>query len=83
MQDNVTLVEGHVLELHNASYNTSGMYRCEVMVRYLTELRKQKFVQINVQGEPVQQFFAFFVNQYTYKESKTWNHLLCINKHTS
>ncbi|XP_051717083.1 melanoma cell adhesion molecule b isoform X2 [Ctenopharyngodon idella] len=51
-KDNVTLVEGHVLELHNASYNTSGMYRCEVMVRYLTELRKQKFVQINVQGKP-------------------------------
>ncbi|XP_056119352.1 melanoma cell adhesion molecule b [Rhinichthys klamathensis goyatoka] len=46
------VVEGHVLELHNASYDTAGMYTCEVMVPSLRELREQKSVQISVRGKP-------------------------------
>ncbi|KAK7156411.1 hypothetical protein R3I94_006465 [Phoxinus phoxinus] len=45
-------VVGHVLELYNASYDTAGMYTCEVMVRSLPELRGQKSVQISVRGKP-------------------------------
>lgn len=66
------LEKRHVLELRNASYNTSGMYTCKVMVPSLPELQKQKSVQINVRGEPVLQFFAYFVRtKCTYNDSKT------------
>ncbi|XP_077064614.1 melanoma cell adhesion molecule b isoform X2 [Siphateles boraxobius] len=47
------VVERHVLELYNASYDTAGMYTCEVKVPSLPELQEQKSVQIRVQGKPV------------------------------
>lgn len=51
IQDDWSEVEkSHVWELHNASYDTSGMYTCEVMVPSLPELREQKSVQIIVRG---------------------------------
>lgn len=46
------VVERHVLELHNASYDTAGMYTCKVTVPSLPELREQKSVQISVRGKP-------------------------------
>ncbi|XP_048016455.1 melanoma cell adhesion molecule b isoform X2 [Megalobrama amblycephala] len=51
-KDGMPLEKRHVLELRNASYNTSGMYTCEVMVPSLPELQKQKSVQIIVRGKP-------------------------------
>lgn len=48
------LDERHVLELHNASYETAGRYMCEVMVLSLPELKKQKSVQVNVRGGSLQ-----------------------------
>ncbi|XP_021337028.1 melanoma cell adhesion molecule b isoform X2 [Danio rerio] len=51
-KDGKLLVERHVLELHNASYETTGKYMCEVMVLSLPELKKQKSVQVNVRGKP-------------------------------
>lgn len=51
MQDGWSeVVERHVLELHNASYDTAGMYTCKVTVPSLPELREQKSVQISVRG---------------------------------
>jgi len=51
MQDGSSeVVERHVLEIHNASYDTAGVYTCEVMVPSLPELREQKSVQISVRG---------------------------------
>ncbi|XP_016344301.1 cell surface glycoprotein MUC18-like isoform X5 [Sinocyclocheilus anshuiensis] len=47
-KDGMRLVERHVLELNNASYDTAGMYMCEVTVPSLPELREQKSVQISV-----------------------------------
>ncbi|XP_050985544.1 melanoma cell adhesion molecule b isoform X2 [Labeo rohita] len=46
------LLEGHVLELQNASYDTAGMYICKVTVPSLPELREEKSVQISVRGKP-------------------------------
>ncbi|XP_016335340.1 cell surface glycoprotein MUC18 isoform X2 [Sinocyclocheilus anshuiensis] len=51
-KDGTRLVERHVLELHNASYDTAGLYKCEVTVPSLPELQQQKSVQISVQGKP-------------------------------
>uniref|UniRef100_A0A672QI26 Cell surface glycoprotein MUC18-like n=1 Tax=Sinocyclocheilus grahami TaxID=75366 RepID=A0A672QI26_SINGR len=51
-KDGMRLVERHVLELNNASYDTAGMYMCEVTVPSLPELREQKSVQISVRGKP-------------------------------
>ncbi|XP_067221602.1 melanoma cell adhesion molecule b isoform X2 [Chanodichthys erythropterus] len=51
-KDGMLLEKRHVLELRNASYSTSGMYTCKVMVPSLPELQKQKSVQINVRGKP-------------------------------
>ncbi|XP_016128079.1 cell surface glycoprotein MUC18 isoform X2 [Sinocyclocheilus grahami] len=51
-KDGTRLVERHVLELHNASYATAGLYKCEVTVPSLPELQQQKSVQISVQGKP-------------------------------
>lgn len=51
-KDGTRLAERHVLELHNASYDTAGLYTCEVTVPSLPELREQKSVQISVQGKP-------------------------------
>ncbi|XP_058600465.1 melanoma cell adhesion molecule b isoform X1 [Onychostoma macrolepis] len=51
-KDGMRLVERHVLELHNASYDTAGLYMCEVTVPSLPELREQKSVQISVRGKP-------------------------------
>ncbi|XP_067306811.1 melanoma cell adhesion molecule b [Pseudorasbora parva] len=48
----VELVKRHVLELHNASYDTAGTYICEVMALSLSALQRQKSVQIVVQGKP-------------------------------
>ncbi len=44
-------MERHVLELHNASYDTAGLYMCEVTVPSAPELREQKSVQISVRGQ--------------------------------
>ncbi|XP_056329633.1 melanoma cell adhesion molecule b isoform X2 [Danio aesculapii] len=51
-KDGKLLVERHVLELHNTSYETAGKYMCEVMALSLPELKKQKSVQVNVRGKP-------------------------------
>ncbi|XP_059370422.1 melanoma cell adhesion molecule b isoform X2 [Carassius carassius] len=51
-KDGTRLVEKHVLELHNASYDTAGVYMCEVTVPSLPELQEQKSVQISVRGKP-------------------------------
>lgn len=51
LQGDMRLLEGHVLELQNASYDTAGMYICKVTVPSLPELREEKSVQISVRGE--------------------------------
>ncbi|ROL53337.1 Cell surface glycoprotein MUC18 [Anabarilius grahami] len=51
-KDMMPLENRHVLELRDASYNTSGMYACVVTAPSLPELQKQKSVQINVRGKP-------------------------------
>ncbi|XP_059389118.1 cell surface glycoprotein MUC18-like [Carassius carassius] len=48
----VELMEGHVLELNNASYDTAGMYMCKVTVPSLPGLQELKSVQISVRGKP-------------------------------
>uniref|UniRef100_A0A8C1CC37 Melanoma cell adhesion molecule b n=1 Tax=Cyprinus carpio carpio TaxID=630221 RepID=A0A8C1CC37_CYPCA len=46
------LVERHVLELNNASYDTAGMYMCKVTVPSLPDLQELKSVQVSVRGKP-------------------------------
>ncbi|XP_043115828.1 melanoma cell adhesion molecule b isoform X2 [Puntigrus tetrazona] len=50
-KDGTQLVKGHVLELHNASFDTAGSYICGVTVPSL-DLEKQKPVRVSVQGKP-------------------------------
>ncbi|XP_073674368.1 melanoma cell adhesion molecule b isoform X2 [Garra rufa] len=52
-KDGMRLIEKHVLELHNVSYETAGIYICEVTVPSLPELQEQKSVQISVRGKPM------------------------------
>ncbi|KAK2881087.1 hypothetical protein QQF64_008574 [Cirrhinus molitorella] len=52
-KDDMQLVERHVLELHNASYDTAGMYMCEVIVPSLPDLQERKSLQISVRGKPM------------------------------
>ncbi|TRZ02057.1 hypothetical protein DNTS_031647 [Danionella cerebrum] len=49
-KDGLKLAEKHVLELNAASFNTTGIYTCKVIVPSLPELHKQKAVEINVRG---------------------------------
>ncbi|XP_018972115.1 cell surface glycoprotein MUC18-like isoform X1 [Cyprinus carpio] len=51
-KDGTWLGKGHVLVLHNASYDTAGLYVCQVTVSSLHELQKQNSVQISVRGKP-------------------------------
>ncbi|XP_051966754.1 melanoma cell adhesion molecule b isoform X2 [Xyrauchen texanus] len=51
-KDGMQVWDKHVLTLHNASYDTAGMYMCELTVRVIPKLQKQKSVQIHVRGKP-------------------------------
>ncbi|XP_051535845.1 cell surface glycoprotein MUC18-like isoform X2 [Myxocyprinus asiaticus] len=51
-KDGMWVWDRHVLTLHNASYDTAGMYVCELTVSVIPELQKQKSVQIHVRGKP-------------------------------
>ncbi|KAL7831771.1 hypothetical protein AOLI_G00293190 [Acnodon oligacanthus] len=52
-KDNAYLTEGHVLNLHNASYDTAGMYVCVIEASDLPELHRNNSVLITVIGKPV------------------------------
>ncbi|XP_051520759.1 melanoma cell adhesion molecule b isoform X2 [Myxocyprinus asiaticus] len=51
-KDGMQVGDRHVLHLHNASYDTAGIYMCELTVISIPELQKQKSVQIHVRGKP-------------------------------
>ncbi|XP_017574132.2 melanoma cell adhesion molecule b isoform X1 [Pygocentrus nattereri] len=52
-KDNAYLTEGHMLNLHNASYDMAGKYVCVIEASDLPELRRNNSVLITVKGKPV------------------------------
>nr|XP_055056526.1 cell surface glycoprotein MUC18 [Misgurnus anguillicaudatus] len=51
-KDGVEVERGHVLQLHDATFDTAGQYDCEVTVPLLPGLQTSGLVHIIVQGGP-------------------------------